>query len=503
MLQSNKTGLYSFAFVAILLLVFILMDYQHILFYRPQALHFMRQTDCLAFVQSYYNMGMEFFTPRVLNLQSTDGKSIGEFPILYYITASLYHVFGPHEFILRLINLTLISLGFFSVYKLLYRLFNDVVYALTFTFLFLSSTVLLYYASNFLPDAGALGLTLTALYFFIRFITSVNDQKSFILSTSLLILASLIKITYGIYLIAALLTFVLVKGFLKKKQQPKANIVYLLSYLVGLLLIAGWYLYLIYYNNINHVVSFLTTAMPIWKLSNEKISIVWDYIRHYWYYLYYYPTSFHVMMAILVIGLFLIKKSNKTILVFTTLTFLGSVGYIILFFNQFKDHDYYFLTLIPTIIFLVTNSFIAIKNKYPKPVNSWISKLILITIVVLSLNFGREKLANRYATPDIIYSPIGIQLNGGEHYLKRINIQPSETVIVIKDNTRNGSLYFLNRRGWTFADTTELAKSSAIFSQSDYLILTDTTLIYNTTIAPLPKIKVGEYNSAAIYKLIK
>jgi hypothetical protein len=296
---------------------------------------------------------------------------------------------------------------------------------------------------------------------------------------------------------------VLLKGFLKKKQQPKANIVYLLSYLVGLLLIAGWYLYLIYYNNINHVVSFLTTAMPIWKLSNEKISIVWDYIRHYWYYLYYYPTSFHVMMAILAIGLFLIKKSNKTILVFTTLTFLGSVGYIILFFNQFKDHDYYFLTLIPTIIFLVTNSFIAIKNKYPKPVNSWISKLILITIVVLSLNFGREKLANRYATPDIIYSPIGIQLNGGEHYLKRNNIQPSETVIVIKDNTRNGSLYFLNRRGWTFADTTELAKSSAIFSQSDYLILTDTTLIYNTTIAPLPKIKVGEYNSAAIYKLIK
>ncbi len=446
---------------------------------------------------------MEFFTPRVLNLQSTDGKAMGEFPILYYITAAFYHLFGPHEFILRLINLALISIGFFNIFRLFLVLLNDIVYAFTFTFIFLSSTVLLYYANNFLPDAGALGLTFSAFYYFYRFITNQNDRKYFIISTILLTFASLIKITYGIYLVAALLTYVFSISFLFKRQKLTINRGYLLGYILAILLIVGWYFYVIYYNNANHVESFLTTTTPIWKLSADRISIVWDYITHYWYYEYYYPTSIHTMFVIVIAGLFFINKTDKIFLFFVSTTILGSACYIMLFFNQFKDHDYYFLTLIPTILLLVINSFMSIKNNYPKLVNSWITKIILITIMVLSLNFGREKLTNRYITPDIIFSPIGIQLNHGDQYLQSINVHQTDKIVVIKDNTPNGSLYFLNRRGWTFADTNKLAKSKAILLQSDFLILTDTTLINNTTIAHLKKTKVGEFNSAAIYQLIK
>ncbi|NQU33187.1 MAG: hypothetical protein HQ521_08135, partial [Bacteroidetes bacterium] len=77
-------------FAISILVVFFFLDYHNILFYRPQAIHFMRQTDCLSFVQSYYNNGLIFFEPQVLSQNSIDGKAIGEFPILYYITASLY-----------------------------------------------------------------------------------------------------------------------------------------------------------------------------------------------------------------------------------------------------------------------------------------------------------------------------------------------------------------------------------------------------------------------------
>lgn len=69
---------------------------------------------------------MNFFEPKNLNLASEGGKAVSEFPILYYLTACLYFIFGEKEFILRLINVSIVSVGFFYLFRLLNQLFQSI-----------------------------------------------------------------------------------------------------------------------------------------------------------------------------------------------------------------------------------------------------------------------------------------------------------------------------------------------------------------------------------------
>ncbi len=446
---------------------------------------------------------MNFFEPRVLSLNSIDGKAVGEFPILYYLTAIFYKIFGEHEFFLRLITISIVTAGLLYLYKLLLKVLDDTVYALSFTLLFASSTVLLYYTNNFLPDASAFGFTLIGWYFFFMFFETRNKLKPFVISLVLFTLASLIKVTYGLNLSAALLSLIIFEIACKQKITLKKLYPYLLLFLVAFLIISGWYYYVLKYNEINNVESFLMRHTPIWSLNETQISDVWDYIYYYWSNKYYYESTLDVFIIIIIAGLFFIKKSNKIILTFAITTTLGSIIYFALFFAQFRDHDYYFITLIPAIIFLVISSFISIRNTFPKVIKNIFFKIAIVILMLLSMNYAHKKLTERYLKYDE-FANIGKLLDGANEYLISIGIDDDKKVIVINDVTPNGSLYFLNRRGWTIADTS-VAKlkniSEYIEDGASYLFITNSSYLQNNTIENLDKDEVGEYNGIVIYSL--
>ena len=76
-------------FLFLLFLIFFLLGFQVYLFLQPIGLHYVRQTDSLAFVDFYQNNGFNFFEPGGWFLGDSDGKTAGEFPVLYYLTAIL------------------------------------------------------------------------------------------------------------------------------------------------------------------------------------------------------------------------------------------------------------------------------------------------------------------------------------------------------------------------------------------------------------------------------
>ena len=500
-----KNNLHYLFFIVSALIIFLFLDYHNILFYRPQSIHFMRQTDCLSFVVTYYNYGMSFFEPRVLNLTSNEGKAIGEFPILYYLSAIFYKLFGEHEFFLRLINITIVTTGLLYLYKLLLILLSDVVYALSFTFLFFSSTILIYYTNNYLPDAAAFGFTLIGWYFYYIFFINRNKIRVFIISILFFTLATLLKITYGLNLAAALLSLVVFDIFVERKISLKKYYPHLLTFMLSFLVILAWYFYVIQYNKNNNVDSFLMHYKPIWAITNIQIADVWDYISNYWYTKYYYESTIHAFILLVLAGLFLVKKSNKIILTFAITTTIGSLIYFFLFYSQFKAHDYYFIVLIPAIIFLVISSFISIKNSYPKIIGNIFFKLAIITLLILSLNYARDKILDRYnKTSHDIIDIIGWQLDNSEDYINSIGINDNAKVIVIQDYTPNGSLYFLNRRGWTLSDTSEINLKNLqdyIQEGASYILLTNNDYLKNNTINNLVGDIVGEYNDITIYYL--
>ena len=492
----------NYLFLLLLIAVYLFLDFQTILFLHPQSIHFWRQTDSLSFVANYYKNGFNFFQPQVFNLQSTDGKGASEFPILYYLTAIAYYVFNEHEFILRLITLLIASTGFFYLFKLLYTFLDDLSYAVGFSFLFISSTVLLYYTNNFLPDASAFGLTLIGWYFFFAFIKDMNNKQLLLKCFIFFTLASLLKVTYFINPTTAILS-IIIYGLLKKaglKRTLQNNIKPLIYFILSLIVIFSWNLYVSYYNNINNDHYFLIQPRPIWSISKDQIAEVWEYMTNYWNTSYYYATTFYVFLILIVTGLLFFKKTERIILIPTFILTIGSICYFMLFFAQFKSHDYYFIALIPGILFLVMNSFIALKNKFPVWINNFIPKLFLLTLCIFSLNCAKGKLIQRYEKKDDLYANIGSELAKTRHYIDSLGISEKAKIIILTDQTPNGGLYFINRPGWNIRDTTKnslIALHNSIKSGADYIIITDKKYIFKGFIGT----KIGEENGILIYKL--
>jgi hypothetical protein len=492
----------NYLFVLLLISLYLIQDYQTILFLRPQGIHFIRQTDGLSFVANYFNNGFNFFQPQVFNLQSIDGKAACEFPVLYYFTALLYLIFGEHEFILRLLTLCIASAGFVYLFKLLYQLLQDFIYATAFSFLFISSTVLLYYTNNFLPDTSALGFTLVGWYFFFKYFTGNNRHKSLFTSFIFFSLASLLKVTYFINPVAAILSHFVYAIYKRrdKKVSGRNNILLLTVFIVSLTIVLGWNLYVIYYNKFNHDSYFLIQSRPLWNMDSNQIAEVWKYMTDYWYSKYYYQSTFHIFVALVFAGTIFIKKSERMILIPSFILAAGSICYFMLFYAQFKEHDYYFIGFIPAIIFLIINSFIALKNKFPEVVNHFIPKLLLLALCILSLNYAREKLIQRYKNTNDMYANIGMKLADTRKYIDSLGIPPTAKFVIVTDRTPNGGLYFINRRGWNVIDTSEAglnAMRKYISQGAEYVLLTDKSTIYTGYIGT----KIGEHNGIMVYKL--
>ena len=444
-------------FIVILAILYFILDFHTILFLEPRGIHFIRQTDSLSFAVNYLRNGFDFFHPQVFNLLSTDGKAGLEFPILYFLTAVAYAIFGEHEFILRLITLIICSTGFLYLFKLVRLLLNDVVYAFILTFLFISSTVLFYYTNNFLPDASALGLCLIGWYFFFLYILRDGRKGNWILAIIFFTTASLLKVTCFMNPVAAMLGIGVLrfwnrssfKSFLREVIKPS------LAFLLSVSIVIAWYVYVIYYNRIHHDHYFLTGARPLWALSAHEIAEIWDYISRYWFTKYYYESTIHFFSVFIIAGLLFIRIKRNIVAAPAIFLSLGSIMYILLFYAQFKDHDYYFITLIPAIVLMSITSFLSLRGRFPRLLNNYIARGLLLGLCLLSLNYAREKLEDRYkASPDD-YSEIGMELTGMQIYIDELGIAEDARFIIVTDQTPNGGLYFIRRPGWPIKDTTD------------------------------------------------
>jgi len=495
----------SFVWLLFIVVAFFL-EYHKILFYRPQGIHFTRQTDSLSFVANYYRHGMNFFEPRVFSLNSIDGKATCEFPLIYYFTALLYHIFGEKEFLLRLVNVLIVFTGFFFLYKIILEILKDYFYAVCLTFIFFSSSVLIYYTNNFLPDPAALGFTLIGWWSFFKFIRSEKNRDLYV-SLSFFTLASLIKVTYLINPLTIFSLFLLetFKFKITEKNIFKSKTPAAISFSICILLVFSWNMFVRKYNSVNNDYYFLTGICPIWKLSKQEIAVIWDYIIRYWYTKYYFQSTFHAFYILVIFGLIFIRKSSRLLALVAYILFAGSLCYFVLFYIQFRDHDYYFIALIPAIIFLIVNAFLTFKNKFPKVFNSIFIKAAFLLLAVLSLNYGKLNLQRRYNDNNgDKFAKIGIVLKDTRKYLDSSGISADAKFIVVTDYTPNGSLYFLNRPGWTIQDTAKEALKrfeECVKSGADYVLLTDKAYAENPDISKYLGELKGKYNSILVYKI--
>lgn len=427
------------------------LGYHQYLFLSPQGLHIYRQTDSLSFVAYYFHHGMHFFQPGIYNLGSgTTGGAASEFPLFYYLTALIYQFTGEKDFILRIIHMLVLFTGLFFFSKALVRIFDDVFYGLVLSLLFISSSIILYYAGNFIPDIPALGFCLGGWGLFLTYAGS-GKRSTLLAGMIFFTLAGLLKVTTLINPMTVFIILLIDRHLISSKSKglTKSSCRDGLWMLLGVLVIVtSWLLFVFYYNAAHQNHFFLTGIMPWWGIDEDGRAMVWDHIRRYWYTKYYYESALHVFTILAIIGLVIFWKSHRLVYMASIILGLGGMVYFFLFFQQFRDHDYYFITLVPPIIMLVINGLLTLKHIFPQHYKHFIPKLGILTLLLLSLNYARINLDRRYNHQDH-FTAIGEKFYGSRDFLDSLNIELGARVIVIGDPTPNASLYFLNRQGWT------------------------------------------------------
>jgi len=499
----------NWIFVLLIVIFCAVYNYQDILFYAPQSIHHWRQCDCLSITMNYYQDNNPFFTPSVHYLGwDATGKTVSDFPLVYFSVAQLWKVFGHHEFIYRLVVLLLFVSGLFALFKIFENTLRDSVLAIICSLLMFTSPTLAYYANNFLMDIPALSLAIAGLYYFFRFSQS-SENKHLYLLAFFYALAGLLKISSLLGFMAILGLFILelfnVKVMPGRKifQHPGKQIFPLTGVIVVQLI---WLIYASSYNARYNGGIFLIGILPIWDLSLAEIKttlnainehIKWDYFRK----------ETQIVFAFMFVSILVFfKRMNKVMFFLTIFISTGFLFFSLLFFQALKDHDYYTINLFVLVPVVFLSFLILLKDKYHAVYASVFFRIILIVFLIHNLDFARIRIESRYKQTgwqNRNYIEMIQPFKEITPYLRSVGIQKTDRVISLSDNSINVSLYLMNQKGWTnygiSADSIKIkekinlgAKYLFIYNQKDY---------EEPGIQPFIKKKIGEFKNIDIYEL--
>ena len=503
-------------------IIFVALSF-HFKFYEtinlpPQSTDLWRQADCYTIALNYYQNGFNFFKPQVHILFTQNGYAAGEFPLIYFISAVLFKIFGVHYFLFKGLNLLIFFVGLYALFKLALKLTNDLFFSCVLSILYFCTPVIFFYANNFLSDVAALSFNLIGLLFFITFLEE-NNTKKLLIAAACFALAGLLKASASIFLIAIICSLFTELFIAKTKSNffsvIKSNKLQLfLSLTIALFLIIAWYLYAIYFNKSNQTVFFGTKAMkgwPIWE--NSRKEIVFNLIN--FKDIYIEIISIVNLIVFIISIFFIVIFKQKTDALFNKILlfmFIGFSVFIAYFWKGFQDQQYYLVNL----VILPLISIILACKIYITFVTGKYFKILLNTAAILSCFY-------------LIYSSKNVYLcyyKGGwrhqklnevyydsklEKKLTSLGISSKQIVISLTDGTPNGTLSMLNRRGWSsFAFVygnniiyTKASFNSKIKMGAAFLILNDTSLLSNPTIKYYAQTPLGNYKDLYFYKLPK
>lgn len=486
-------------FISFFLVVCIALGFIEKLNTRPQCMHQWAQADRASIARNYADEDMNFFLPRVHNCMNESGITGVEFPIIQYTVAILYKLFGFNELWYRLTMLLLVAMGVMFAFKIaLSFLGNNRWVSISIALIWYSSPALVFYTPNFIPDAGSLGLCLTAWYFFFSYLKTAK-RAHLMLFFIAISLSSLIKITSfigSITIIAICFVSILRPSLFHFKKNNATKIA--ATTILSMVITSMWYVYASWLKTRYGSEIFMLQLNPIDKLSQLPTDLYW--LIYLWGSDYYsYPTLFACTLM-LMFCLIQYKKANKLLLTITLLYAVGSFFFIILMMKQFVVHDYYIITLLPTAFFLLlTFADVFYRTQYHFVIKYQKALAFGLGIITISsLLFAKISVNKRYAHQfGTLFKPD--QMEGMETYLRSIGITRNDKVVSMYDVSPNVTLYLMNVKGITFTPKI-MSDSMIVANQSkkmNYLITTGDTVntkyLRSTT-------KIGEKNGFLIYK---
>lgn len=478
---------------------------------------------------NYYKDGMHFLFPEIHSLGRTGSGVVcpTECPVIYYLVALLWQVFGYREYIYRLLEMVITFLSLYALYKTVIILTGNHFWATITALLLFTSPLFVSYSVSFIMDGTAVCFILLAWYFFVKY---YQRKKLLCYYTSIFffLLAGLIKVTSLIAfgpLIGVLLYELVKRPPVEQKIFIKPFIQTIPICLMALI-IYRWILYFRWASGYNNPVNYLGYPTPIWTLNKAYITKIFHQVLYSWQ-----PQYCSLTLMVIVVFLFLVlivnvRKLNRFYTWLVVSIFTGNIIYLVLWFEYLNAHDYYLICTLLIIPAILIAFILFIKNSKPQLFNSRLLKLSAVILlacniyycsVVVNARFGINK---PWTNKNLVLSKQCQSdwnwLNWDyEHnlkafetitpYLRSIGVNRDDRVFSFSDESLIISLYLMDQKGFTqsgFIDLKDNDRMTKFISLgAKYLIVSNPSDLNLPWLQPYLKEKIGTYQNVAIFDL--
>lgn len=363
--------------------------------------HLWRQSDCIS-IAEYYAKGNGFFTPEMharISDDGTTGKTVAEFPIIYYIVGKIWSVTGVQLWIFRLFSGLFGIVALLCLYKTLLRLTNGSwLWSALGPLLVLASPIYAFYGIGFLTNVPAFNCTLIAWCFFHRYYSG-QAMKHLVWASVFFALSGLLKVSALTSYV--LLLFVFTTEALRiisyKKITGEDGIetrvkIFTKPLIAGAILLLpavlslSWQLGFVEPYCIEHGGRYsFTSPVPIWTYTAEQREHIWDVFFRYTVHQ-VYPG--YIWLFFIAVFLFLVsrwKKINPFWLIAVPAIFIGHTAFSLLFFFCLDSHDYYHIDIILFFVLVYAALIKYLRNHEETILNARFTKFVAVIAVWYAL----------------------------------------------------------------------------------------------------------------------
>jgi len=445
----------------------------------PLSVHQGAQSDRACVAWNYYTQSMDFLQPRVSENRAHEGVTGMEFPIIQYVVALLYKLFGFHDFIYRVVMFLIVFFGVFSAFKTTNFFIQKTLPRLLLAFGWFLSPIFVFYSNSYIPDTAALAFSMIAIHQYIKFYFRINQRKSALWYALFITLAGLIKITFLIPHIA-IIAFVFLPFVFPKfiELQYRSEKLPWYALILPFAAAIAWYMYASHLTKSTGNNHFLQQINPAHSLKEFMDNIV--FATNTWQSSLYSKWPFILLFFFGFSRIFTSLKTQPLISYLVIFLSLGFLSFVVLFSGQLRYHDYYLTAIYPLVFFmLLQHQQLYVEGK---TLFAGIAPLVAVILFYSFPFFAWSNAYNmlhaRYEKGNYFYQPA---LAESEFYSSALRqkidsiIPPSQEIISVFDPTPNTTLYALKRRGVRIASdfTPALTNEIILNSNIQYMVLND------------------------------
>ena len=444
------------AAAAVFFLVAGVLVFGPFLWTMPEGFHVWPQTDRLALATNFYDFGFDFWHPRTSSLQSIGGITGVEFPVQPYLAAMGGLLFGRGNIVavFRALDAGAAILGCWFLFRIVFERTGSFAAGLLPGAFLLTAPTYIFYAGSTLPDPFSLSLTFVGYYYWLRYF----DERHFadlLGALAVLTLASLIKTTCGLHLVAVA-SITLLYAFLEPDRlTPRQRVQLLATLAAGVALIVGFYFHNAQLNATYQSQQFLAAAMP-----PEGIETWHEYLRVFkgsWIDEYFTRTQYRIFFAGAALCLVLGRRSWRQARPLLLLL-LASVAIGFLFYQlmggQLAVHDYYMIcSFLPPVVLSVVLALVLVS---PTVQASRLRQALTVGLLLLAVYLVRSGVRQYAGRMSDDHPPASLYythrwMRGGAALLQRAGVLPRARVLVLGDYSPNMALVYFDRRGRNMA----------------------------------------------------